>query len=143
MLALLNKYAPWFKLASTERYFPSSVEFMLEHYGFISYKNGTQYIPPEGTFSTSGLGSIWPKHGKKQLISVNESCNPQPLLDDEESYYLYGPGGQPGVQLEMRDGRGVVHDDVYGFWVNQGRGVVVGCKRPLTAGSLVLDVLSV
>lgn len=123
MLALLNKYAPLFKMASTERYYPSSVDFMFEHYGFIEWENGTKYIPPEGTFNVAGMGHL-PLKGKHQMLSVNEKCNPQPELEDEDSYFLYGPAGQPGA-MEYVDGQGRVHDDVYGFWVDQGRGVVV------------------
>lgn len=121
MARLLDKFAPVFKLASTERYFPSSVDFMLKHYGFIEWKNGSQYIPAPGTFTTYGLSNM-PDSGYGQLLSVNESCNPQPELEDEDSYFLYGPAGQPDV---IREGRGKVHDVVYGFWVDMGRGVVV------------------
>lgn len=46
-------------------------------------------------------------------------------MDDPESYFLYGPAGMPGGMEWGDDGRGRVHDEVYGFWVDNGRGVVV------------------
>lgn len=36
MAKLLNQYAPIFKLSKDERYFPSSVDYMLPHYSFVS-----------------------------------------------------------------------------------------------------------
>lgn len=58
-------------------------------------------------------------------LATEHPANAQPLFDTEPSFFMYGPAGQDGA-LEMGpDGRGRVHDEVYGFWVDQGHGVVV------------------
>lgn len=77
-------------------------------------------------------------------LSTEHPANAQPLFSTEPSYFMYGPAGQEGA-LEMGpDGRGRVHDEVYGFWVDQGHGVVVSSwavvTSKLTAGLVVLDV---
>lgn len=70
-------------------------------------------------------------------------------MDDPESYFLYGPAGMPGGMEWGDDGRGRVHDEVYGFWVDNGRGVVVSRERAfdkgemLMAGLVVLDLLPI
>ncbi|KAL1405942.1 Vacuolar protein sorting-associated protein 62 [Vanrija albida] len=130
MAGLLDKYAPVFKLSKDERFFPSSVEFMLEHYGYVQYKNGTWYEPKPEWLTAQGLDQL-PNRGKKQLLSVDVPFNAQPLFPDDESSFMYGPAGQDGGMEPGPDGRGRVHDEVYGFWVDQGRGVVAA----LTAGS--------
>lgn len=62
---------------------------------------------------------------KKMHLTTEHPANAQPLFNDEPSFFMYGPAGQEGA-LEMGpDGRGRVHDEVYGFWVDQGHGVVV------------------
>lgn len=71
-----------------------------------------------------GLDQL-PRRGKKQLLSVDVPFNAQPLFPDPESSFMYGPAGQEGGMEPGPDGRGRVHDEVYGFWVDQGRGVVV------------------
>ncbi|GMK59779.1 hypothetical protein CspeluHIS016_0803850 [Cutaneotrichosporon spelunceum] len=123
MAKLLDKYAPVFKLASTERYYPSSVPFMLEHYEFVEWENGTRFEPDKSLFTASRLNEL-PRKGKNQHLSVTPPHNPQPLVDGPESYFLYGPAGMPDGMEYGDDGRGRVHDEVYGFWVDNGRGVV-------------------
>ncbi|BEI85667.1 hypothetical protein CcaverHIS002_0510680 [Cutaneotrichosporon cavernicola] len=123
MAKLLDKYAPVFKLASTERYYPSSVPFMLEHYEFVQWENGTQFEPNNNVFTASRLNKL-PHKGRHQYLSVTQPHNPQPLVDGPESHFLYGPAGMPGGMEFGDDGRGRVHDEVYGFWVDNGRGVV-------------------
>lgn len=48
---------------STERYYPSSVPFMLEHYDFVEWENGTTYEPVSGAGRVGGwLG--WTGRGR-------------------------------------------------------------------------------
>ncbi len=81
-------------------------------------------------FTSSRLDRL-PHKGRNQHLSVTPPHNPQPLVDGPESYFLYGPAGMPGGMEYGDDGRGRVHDDVYGFWVDNGRGVVVSCPSSL------------
>jgi hypothetical protein len=63
--------------------------------------------------------------GNGQYLSISEPHNPQPFLLDPEAEYLFGPAGQEGGMKRRADGRGVIKEPIYGFWVDQGRGVVV------------------
>lgn len=62
--------------------------------------------------------------GLGQSLSLDEPHNGQPLVGPD-SEFLYGPAGLDGAMEIGPDGRGRVHDEVYGFWVDMGRGVVV------------------
>ncbi|EKD01113.1 protein-vacuolar targeting-related protein [Trichosporon asahii var. asahii CBS 8904] len=126
MAQLLDKFAPIFKLASTERFYPSSVKWMLDRYDYIEYLNHTKFDPLPGTLSPGGLGSLeYMESPKRMHLSTEHPANAQPIFNTEPSYFMYGPAGQEGA-LEMGpDGRGRVHDEVYGFWVDQGHGVVL------------------
>ncbi|OCF37868.1 hypothetical protein I316_00092 [Kwoniella heveanensis BCC8398] len=64
-----------------------------------------------------------PNSGNGLHLSIIEPHNPQPLLLDEESEYLFGPAAQEELKRGA-DGRGRVEEPVYGFGVNQGRGIV-------------------
>ncbi|RSH81992.1 Vacuolar protein sorting-associated protein 62 [Apiotrichum porosum] len=123
MAALLDKYAPVFKLASSEIFYPSSVKYMLDRYAFVEHKNGTTYRPPRHLFTPSGLAHL-PQNGTRQLLSLDEEHNAQPHVPSKDSAFLYGPAGQEGGMKLGEDGRGRVEEEVYGFWVDQGRGVV-------------------
>lgn len=58
-------------------------------------------------------------------MSIPEDHNPQPFILDDKSNYLFGPAGQQGGMSRGKDGRGIVEEDVYGFWVDRGKDVVV------------------
>lgn len=85
-------------------------------------------------FTASRLNTL-PRKGKHQHLSVTPPHNPQPLVDGPESYFLYGPSGMPDGMEYGHDGRGRVHDEVYGFWVDNGRGVVVSLFVSCTASA--------
>lgn len=109
-----------------------------------------------GVLSPERLDEL-PKQGNKQLLAVDVPANAQPNFPGKESGFMWGPAGQDGAMEIGPDGRGRVYDEVYGFWVDMGRGVVVsGRYRSTTAavrhgaelranylGSVVLDLLSV
>ncbi|EAL20509.1 hypothetical protein CNBE4290 [Cryptococcus deneoformans B-3501A] len=125
MAKLLNQYAPIFKLSKDERYFPSSVDYMLPHYSFIEDVSGDTY-PANHTILTPCHLDTLPLAGAYLFLSINEPHNPQPSLLEKESHYLYGPAGQE-EELEKRkknNERGRIEEPVYGFWVDQNRGVV-------------------
>ena len=83
----------------------------------------------ESVLTPSSLDRL-PRRGADLFLSVHENHNPQPFLDHAASY-LFGPAGQDGGMEHGTDGRGKVREDIYGFWVDLGRGVVVSCKlRP-------------
>ena len=63
------------------------------------------------------------------LLSVNVEHNAQPRFPHANSSFMYGPAGQEGAMQYDENGRGIVKEPVYGFWVDQGRGVVVSCFR--------------
>lgn len=90
-------------------------------------------------FSKDKLGEL-EFSGVNQSLSVDEDHNGQPLMPNKAAEFLYGPSGQDGALEIGPDGRGRVHDEVYGFWVDQGRGVVVSavqatCSRSRTCGT--------
>ncbi|OXL07984.1 hypothetical protein C348_03851 [Cryptococcus neoformans Gb118] len=125
MSKLLNQYAPIFKLSKDERYFPSSVDYMLPHYSFIENASGDTY-PANHTILTPYHLDTLPLAGAHLFLSINEPHNPQPSLLEKESHYLYGPAGQE-EELEKRkknNERGTIEEPVYGFWVDRNRGVV-------------------
>ncbi|WVO22957.1 uncharacterized protein IAS62_004301 [Cryptococcus decagattii] len=125
MAKLLNKYAPIFKLSKDERYFPSTIDYMLPHYGFIENISGDTY-PANHTILTPSHLDTLPLAGAFLFLSIDEPHNPQPFLVEKESQYLYGPAGQV-AEVEKRKklkGRGSIEEPVYGFWVDQNRGVV-------------------
>jgi hypothetical protein len=82
-------------------------------------------IPQDPAVLTNSTLHHLPAAGTDLFLSVTEPHNPQPDLYDEESHYLYGPSGQQGGMKRDASGRGVVDEDIYGFWVDRGRGVVV------------------
>ena len=65
-----------------------------------------------------------PSRGLNQYLSLSENHNPQPVLDSAAEFLL-GPAGLEGGMNRGRDGRGIVEEPVYAFWVDQGWGVVV------------------
>lgn len=62
---------------------------------------------------------------KLMHLTTEHPANAQPLFPADSSFFMYGPAGQKGALQYGPDGRGRVHDEVYGFWVDQGHGVVV------------------
>ncbi|ODN78952.1 hypothetical protein L202_04467 [Cryptococcus amylolentus CBS 6039] len=121
---LLEKYAPILKLSKDEKYFPSTVDYMLPHYEYIENTSGDSY-PANHTILTPSELDTLPLSGSQLFLSISEPHNPQPALLNAESHYLYGPAGQKGgIDLSSGDGRGRVNEPVYGFWVDQGRGIV-------------------
>jgi hypothetical protein len=75
-------------------------------------------------FSASQLDRL-PERGVRQLLSVDVDHNGQPRFEDSHGAFMYGPAGQDGGMRYDENGRGIVEDPVYGFWVDQGHGVVV------------------
>jgi hypothetical protein len=71
------------------------------------------------TLNASTLDQFPPSY-----LSLEGPHNPQPWLDPR-SRFLYGPAGQPSGMNRGEDGRGRVEEDIYGFWVDRGRGIVV------------------
>jgi hypothetical protein len=69
-------------------------------------------------FTAQGLGHL-PKSGKRLTLSIPDPHDPQPTLLGNASNYLMGT--QPTFATE----RGEVDEEVYGIWVDRGRGVVV------------------
>lgn len=61
-----------------------------------------------------------PRAGAGLFLSVGEMHNPQPSLPDPNSHYLMGRA--PSYD---RSERGEVDAEVYGIWVDRGRGIVV------------------
>ncbi|WVQ74817.1 hypothetical protein IAR50_004423 [Cryptococcus sp. DSM 104548] len=123
-MKLLEKYAPVLKLSKNEKYFPSTVDYMLPHYEYIENVAGDSY-PANHTILTPSALDTLPLSGSQLYLSISEPHNPQPALLDAESHYLYGPAGQKGgMEIDREDGRGRVKEPVYGFWVDQGRGIV-------------------
>ncbi|KAL7423849.1 Vacuolar protein sorting-associated protein 62 [Cryptotrichosporon argae] len=122
MAKLLDQYAPVVKLSAFEVYFPSSIEYMFDHYSFIEHDNGTSYETNSSILTPADLYLV-PELGLHQSLSIRERHNPQPFLADEAGY-LMGPAGQEGGMKCGADGRGVIEENVYAFWVDQGRGVV-------------------
>jgi hypothetical protein len=60
-----------------------------------------------------------PKSGQRLALSIPDPHDPQPELKGNESDYLLGT--QPTHVTE----RGEVDEEVYGIWVDRGRGIVV------------------
>ncbi|ORX38556.1 hypothetical protein BD324DRAFT_621352 [Kockovaella imperatae] len=121
MIALLDKYAPVLKLSIAEAYFPSSVEYMLPHFTYATVNGSKHYLNPNN-LTLSNLDSL-PRRGQDYFLSIPEPHNPQPFIEPSAEYLL-GPAGQDGGMEDGGDGRGRVKEDIYGFWVDQGRGVV-------------------
>jgi len=86
----------------------------------LAYKTDVQ---DRRTFTTEHLNEL-PNLGLHQFLSLEEPHNGQPEVE-AGGEFLYGPAGQDGAMEMGPDGRGRVYDEVYGFWVDQGRGVVV------------------
>jgi hypothetical protein len=61
-----------------------------------------------------------PRSGAGLALSISDPHNPQPKLSDPISEYLYGT--QPTYETSKR---GEVKEQVYGIWVDRGRGIVV------------------
>jgi hypothetical protein len=74
---------------------------------------------------TPSLLDSFPDAGQNQFLSIPEDHNPQPLVTDKRANYLFGPAGQEGGLSRGKNGRGIVEEDVYGFWVDRGKDVVV------------------
>lgn len=97
-----------------------------------SLQNRTQISP-------SGLDRI-PHLGLGAYLSIPEAHNPQPNLINEEAAYLFGPAGQDGAMQMRGDGRGVIQEPIYGFWGDQGRGVVVSVTGPTQKSPLTYSI---
>jgi hypothetical protein len=69
-------------------------------------------------FTAQDLGHL-PKSGQRLALSLPDPHDPQPTLPGNASNYLMGT--QPTFVTE----RGEVDEEVYGIWVDRGRGVVV------------------
>lgn len=72
-----------------------------------------------------------PRSGSGLFLSLpdTEDHNPQPSLSGPESNYLMGH--LPTYEVSER---GQVESEVYGIWVDMGRGIVVSCPSvPLRA----------
>lgn len=80
------------------------------------------------TLLTPSLLDHFPSQGQGIYLSIPESHNPQPLLLDGSASYLHGPSGLPGGMKRREDGRGIVEEEIYGFWVDMGDGIVVSTK---------------
>ncbi len=84
--------------------------------------------PINATLLTPSNLHLLPSLGDDHYLAIPEEHNAQPFLDDEAEY-LYGPAGLAGFFNKTGpDGRGRVDEPVYGFWVDLGRGVVVGSR---------------
>ena len=89
---------------------------------FLSYSESNEQNT--SLFTAQGLGHL-PKSGKRLTLSIPDPHDPQPTLPGNNSDYLMGT--QPTFVTE----RGEVDEEVYGIWVDRGRGVVV---RTCTSG---------
>ena len=69
-------------------------------------------------FNAQDLGHL-PRAGQRLTLSIPDPHNPQPTLPGNESDYLMGT--QPTFNTE----RGEVDEEIYGIWVDRGRGIVV------------------
>jgi hypothetical protein len=85
-----------------------------------------------------------PRSGLGLALSISDPHNPQPYLPGDISNYLLGTN--PTYETK----RGEVEEDVYGIWVDRGRGIVVSPLHHLAArveadvvGFALLDILSV
>ncbi|WWC71643.1 uncharacterized protein I206_105601 [Kwoniella pini CBS 10737] len=116
ILDLLAQYAPIFKLSELESFFPSSIDYMFPHYNFTESPSGDIQTLNKSLLSRSQLNRISPN----TFLSIRESHNPQPFLE-EEAEYLFGPFDRTELS---QDGRGKVEEEVYGFGVDQGDGIV-------------------
>ncbi|WWC63222.1 uncharacterized protein I303_105822 [Kwoniella dejecticola CBS 10117] len=116
ILELLDQYAPIFKLSELESFFPSSVDYMFPHYNYTESRAGDIQPLNGSLLSRSQLYKIPPD----TFLSIRESHNPQPFLE-EESEYLFGPYDRDN---DAEDGRGKVEEEVYGFGVDQGNGII-------------------
>jgi hypothetical protein len=83
---------------------------------FLSYSESNE--KNTSLFTAQGLGHL-PKSGKRLTLSIPDPHDPQPTLPGNNSDYLMGT--QPTFETE----RGEVDEEVYGIWVDRGRGVVV------------------
>lgn len=70
-----------------------------------------------------------PQFGRGLFLEIDEPHNPQPILEESASAYLFGPGGQAKGGERGGEGRQVISEPVYGFWVGKGGGIVV-CGLP-------------
>ncbi|WRT68327.1 uncharacterized protein IL334_005303 [Kwoniella shivajii] len=122
ILDLLGQYAPVFKLSSLEAFYPSSVDYMFPHYNYTEGSPG-EITPLNQSYLTRTQLDKLPSAGSGSFLSISERHNPQPLLD-EDAEYLFGPAGQEDAMKFGSDGRGRVEEEVYGFAVDQGKGVV-------------------
>ncbi|WVW85719.1 hypothetical protein I302_107757 [Kwoniella bestiolae CBS 10118] len=121
ILDLLAKYAPIFKLSELEAFFPSSVNYMFPHYNFTESPSGEIQHINHSLITRSHLDQL-PSSGQGLFLSINEDHNPQPFLE-EESEYLFGPYGREN-ETRYEDGRGRLEEEVYGFGVDRGGGIV-------------------
>lgn len=145
MKALLDRYAPVVNLASNERFFPSSIDYMLPYYRLLNDQGRDTLTDEEYPLNRTALGSITstiPDSGRGLFLAVNsgqndDAINAQPdngFLDDRpDAHYLMGPGeGQRALHRRMADvssrnaseERPTVDAPVYGFHVNKGQGVI-------------------
>lgn len=85
-----------------------------------------------------------PQAGFRLALSISDPHNPQPYLQGDASDYLLG------TQPTFNSKRGEVEENVYGIWVERGRGIVVSLISPSHpmqgtnrgTGLALLDVLS-
>ncbi|WWC90751.1 uncharacterized protein L201_005688 [Kwoniella dendrophila CBS 6074] len=133
IIKLLEQYAPIFKLSELESFFPSSVDYMLPHYNFTESSSGEITTIDPSLLNRSQIDQL-PSSGSGLFLSIKEPHNPQPFLD-EESAYLFGPYGRDNITQNAQrkrqhsrgnnqNERGQVEEEVYGFGVDQGNGIV-------------------
>nr|ODN86407.1 hypothetical protein L203_04109 [Cryptococcus depauperatus CBS 7841] len=122
---ILNEYAPIFKLSKGEQYFPSGVEYMLPHYSYASAYSFAQSTQSQNhsLLTLRHLDEL-SLSGMSWFLSIVELHNPQRFLY-EQSVYLFGLAGQKDGMKYGVDGRGRVEEPVYGFRMDQDKGIVV------------------
>lgn len=146
MIELLDRYAPVIMLASNERFFPSSIDYMLPHYRLLD-DQGVDFLGEEAVYplNSTGLGNLTSTvgdSGRGLFLAVNSGNNDDAVnaqlvndfLDDRpDAHYLMGPGeGQRALERRMTGvwernasaARPTVDAPVYGFHVSKGQGVV-------------------
>ncbi|KAG8794095.1 Vacuolar protein sorting-associated protein 62 [Ceratobasidium sp. 428] len=89
LIALAQKYAPQFRLTPTEKYFPSSVEYMLPHYQVYKDDSQTTSAQPS-SLTVSNLNAVtgggtgaWltvPDTNASYLAGLNPASNKVPVI---------------------------------------------------------------
>jgi hypothetical protein len=73
-----------------------------------------------------------PQSGSRLALSISDPHNPQPYLQGNVSNYLLG------TQPTFESKRGEVEENVYGIWVDRGRGIVV-CRPTILNGQQLME----